>query len=250
MDEKDTLQKITKNDGKQLAYRLRQGRADLPLLVFLGGYRSDMMGSKATFLDGFCAEHGYGLLRFDYSGHGASDGDFRDGCIGDWLDDAVTVIGQLGQGDMVLIGSSMGGWIGLLVAQAMAARVKGFIGIAAAPDFTDWVWNHHMTPAQQNLCRSQGYIDTPDGDVLTLKLFEDGAQHLVMDKPLVLPFPVTLLQGRMDTDVPVSVAQKLAAHITPNPAKLMIIDDGDHRLAREQDLSILGNEVRLQMGSS
>lgn len=238
---KDTLRYLTLNNGKKLACRLRKGSETAPTLVFLGGYRSDMTGTKAVFLDNWCAEKGYSLLRFDYTGHGASDGDFRDGCIGDWTQDALAIINATIKGDMILIGSSMGGWIGLLIAKILGNRIKAFIGIAAAPDFTDWAWNHEMTVAQQNLCKQQGHITTPDGDTLTLKLFEDGTQHLIFDKPLNLLFPVTLLHGKLDEVVPYKTAQKLAAHITSSiPPEIIIIEDGDHRLARERDLEILG----------
>lgn len=238
---KDTLHYLTLNNGKKLAYCLREGSQTSPTLVFLGGYRSDMTGTKAVFLDNLCAEKGYQFLRFDYTGHGASDGDFRDGSIGDWTQDALAIINATIKGDMILIGSSMGGWIGLLIAKILGDRIKAFIGIAAAPDFTDWVWNHEMTEAQQNLCKQQGYINTPDGDTLTLKLFEDGAQHLIFDKPLNLPFPVTLLHGKLDEVVPYQVAQKLADHITPKPVELIIVEDGDHRLSTEANLQLLAN---------
>ncbi len=244
---KDTLQKISQKDGQNLAYQLRIGLKPVPTLVFLGGYRSDMTGTKATHLDEWAATHDVSLLRFDYRGHGASDGDFRDYCIGDWLDDALLVIDTLTTGDIILIGSSMGGWIGLLVAKLRAGRIKGFIGIAAAPDFTDWVWNNNMIAAERALCKIQGYINTPDGDTLTYKIFEDGAQHLVFDKPLNLPFPVTLLQGKKDSEVPYQLAQKLAAHITPNPATLVLVDDGDHRLSRKQDLDMLDDVLEKLM---
>lgn len=244
MDTKDSLQKITKKDGIQLAYRLQKGGKAAPTLVFLGGYRSDMTGSKASFLADYCKSQGYTLLRFDYSGHGASDGDFRDGCIGDWLDDALTIIQTLVTGDMILIGSSMGGWIGLLAAKALGQRVKGFIGIAAAPDFTNHVWNHDMTADDRALCSKQGYIHTPDGDTLTLKLLQEGSQHLILDKPLNLLFPVILLQGKLDEVVPYPTAQKIANHITsPIPAKIILIDDGDHRLARDKDLKQLADSI-------
>lgn len=241
---KDTLQYLTLNNGKKLAYRLREGSQTSPTLVFLGGYRSDMTGTKAVFLDNLCAEKGYSLLRFDYTGHGASDGDFRDGSIGDWTQDALKIIDATIKGDMILIGSSMGGWIGLLIAKILGNRIKAFIGIAAAPDFTDWVWNLEMTEAQQNLCKQQGHITTPDGDTLTLKLFKDGAQHLIFDKPLNLPFPVTLLHGKLDEVVPYKVAQKLATHITPQPAELILIEDGDHRLSMDENLALLSNIIK------
>ena len=245
---KDTLQFLPLNNGKKLAYRLRNGSNTLPTLVFLGGYRSDMTGTKAAFLDNLCAEKGYSLLRFDYRGHGASDGDFRDGCIGDWTEDALAIIRATVTGDMILIGSSMGGWIGLLASKILSNRVKAFIGIAAAPDFTYAVWHNEMTPAQQNLCRQQGYINTPDGDTLTLKLFEDGAQHLIFDKPLNLAYPVILLHGKLDDVVPYQTAQKLAAHITPPiPPEIILVEDGDHRLSTDDNLRLLGDYVRKLM---
>lgn len=240
MNSNGTYQKLTKKDGKSLAYGLLEGQKDLPMIVFLGGYRSDMTGTKASFLNEFCLKNNYGFLRFDYSGHGASDGDFRDGCIGDWLNDTLTMINHTTKGDMILIGSSMGGWIGLLAAKILGDKVKSFIGIAAAPDFTDWVWQTEMTEVARNLCKQQGYIETPDGDYFTLKLFEDGAQHLTLDKPLELTCPVTLLHGKLDDVVPYTLAQKLTEHIkSPAPTKIILIEDGDHRLARAKDLEIL-----------
>lgn len=245
MKSKDTVAYLSQNNGKKLAYRHLEGDKPLPTLVFLGGYRSDMTGTKAAYLADFCADKGYALLRFDYSGHGASDGDFKDGCIGDWTEDALHIIQTLVKGDIILIGSSMGGWIGLLVAKAMGTRVKGFIGIAAAPDFTHDVWHSEMNDAQRELCKKQGYINTPDGDTLTYKLLQEGEAHLIFDKPLNLPYPVILLQGKLDAVVPYQTAQKLAAHITSNVApEIILIDDGDHRLARENDLELLETIIR------
>lgn len=238
------LHYLSRNNGKKLAYRLREGADSFPTLVFLGGYRSDMTGTKAAFLDHFCAQHTYRFLRFDYSGHGASDGDFRDGCIGDWAQDALTVIKATVKGDMILIGSSMGGWIGLLATQQLGHHVKGFIGIAAAPDFTHHVWHHEMTPAQRDLCTKQGYITTPDGDTLTLKLLQEGEQHLIFNSPLPMTCPIILLQGKLDNIVPYQTAQKLADHITsPTPPEVILINDGDHRLARDEDLELLSSHV-------
>lgn len=243
MDSKDTPYYLSLNNGKKLAYRLREGSKTLPTLVFLGGYRSDMTGTKAAFLDMLSAEKGYSFLRFDYSGHGASEADFKDGCIGDWAQDALSIITTLIQGDIILIGSSMGGWIGLLVAKQLGHRIKGFIGIAAAPDFTHHVW-HHMTEIQRDLCSKQGYINTPDGDTLTLKLLQEGEQHLIFDKPLNLSYPVTLLQGKLDEIVPYKTAQKLADHIVSTIIpEVIIIEDGDHRLSKDADLHILSEAI-------
>lgn len=229
-----------------LAFRNRKPASGHPSIVFLGGYHSDMGGTKALALDQFCAKSGYGLLRLDYSGHGQSGGAFKDGTIGRWTDDALTVIDAvLGSAPYILIGSSMGGWISLLIAGRRAQQISSFIGIAAAPDFTEWVWNHEMTSAQQELCHTQGYINTPDGDIMTLGLFEDGRQHLVFDKPLALSCTVTLLHGQQDAVVPYQMATKLAAHIVaPHPPEVIYIPDGDHRLAREKDLSLLFRAIQ------
>lgn len=235
-------QKITKKDGKRLAYCMRTGRTDAPTLVFLGGYRSDMTGTKAVFLDTLCAEQGLPYLRFDYSGHGESDGDFNDLVLSDWLDDALFMIDELVRGDVILVGSSMGGWIGLLISRLRGDRIKGFIGIAAAPDFTRWIWEG-MDNAARALCREQGYIGSKDGDYFTFGLLEDGERHSIFDKSLYMPFPVTLLQGKLDKSVPYTVAERLVEHITPPSAKLILIDDGDHRLARDKDLQVLAGVV-------
>lgn len=243
MDTNLPLQKITRNDGVTLAYRLRPATKTAPTLVFLPGYQSDMEGTKALAVDAFCAREGYGLLRLDYSGHGQSGGEFRDGTIGQWTDDALTIINAVTSGPLILIGSSMGGWIGLLLAQELGDRIKGFIGIAAAPDFTDWVWNRQMTEEQRESCHKNGYIES-GGDMMTLNLFEDGAQNLVLDKPLHMPYPVTLLQGKQDTEVPYKLAEKLAAHITPGPVNLILVDDGDHRLSRDADITLLIEQIK------
>lgn len=244
MKSKDTLCYLSLKNGKKLAYSLRNQENKGPTVVFLGGYRSDMTGTKAVFLDELAAKEGFPLLRFDYTGHGQSEGEFKDGCIGDWANDALEVIQSTIKGDVILIGSSMGGWIGLLLSKVLGDRLKAFIGIAAAPDFTDWVWNHEMTEDARALCAKQGYIAAADGEIFTHKLFTDGAQHLVLDKPLTLNCPVTLLHGKLDDVVPYSVAEKLATHITsPTPVKTIFIDDGDHRLARDADLQILANAL-------
>ena len=251
MISKDTVQFLSLKNGKKLAFSHQIGADRLPTVVFLGGYRSDMTGTKAAFLAEFCARNNYSYLRFDYSGNGLSEGDFNDGSIGTWTEEALEMISAQVIGDMVLIGSSMGGWIGLLVAQKLGSRVKGFIGIAAAPDFTHHVWHIEMTEAQRQLCKHQGYINTPDGDMLTYKLLQDGSQHLIFDKPLNLPFPVILLQGKRDPVVPYHTAQKLATHITsPIQPEVILIEDGDHRLARDQDLKSLSEILGTLMPSA
>jgi pimeloyl-ACP methyl ester carboxylesterase len=233
-----------KKDGSFLAYHHHKIDQNSPCLVFLGGYRSDMTGTKASYLASLASQNKFSYLRFDYRGHGQSSGNFDELGIGDWLDDSLSIITALTHGPIILVGSSMGGWIGLLLAKLLRDRIKAFIGIAAAPDFTNWVWNHEMSHEARSLCQTQGYIETPDGDRFSLKLFEDGAQHLVLDKPLVLDCPVTLLHGKCDDVVPFTLAQKLAAHITsPHTPNLILIEDGDHRLARDEDLDILKQQV-------
>ncbi len=245
MDTKDTLQKTRRKDGQNLAYRYREGQKPAPVIIFLGGYQSDMTGTKASYLDQMAEKKGLPFLRFDYRGHGASDGVFRDLCLSDWLDDARTIIDTVIPNRPIIgVGSSMGGWIGLLLAKERPEIFRSFIGIAAAPDFTEWVWQKELDNDQRALCKSQGYIGDLNGSFITLDMFKDGAQHLIFPKPLPMPCPVTLLQGKQDTEVPYPIAEKLAAHMTsPFQPDLILIEDGDHRLSRPQDLELLGNVV-------
>lgn len=239
MDKNISIKYVTRSDGVRLAYRFREGQKDAPTVVFLSGYHSDMEGTKAVAVDGYCAAHHIPCLRLDYSGHGQSGGEFRDGTIGEWTIDALTVIRQVTRGPLIIIGSSMGGWIGLLVARQIPERIRAYIGVSAAPDFTDWVWHSGMDDAARELCRRQGYIATPDGDVMTLRLFEEGAQHLLLKAPLVVPFPVMFLHGAMDTEVPVAIAEKLAQILVAPSVQKTIIPDGTHRLARDTDITAL-----------
>lgn len=232
--------------GRRIAYRLRAGRG--PGVVFLGGFKSDMEGTKAQALDAWAAATGQGFLRFDYSGHGASSGVFEDGAIGDWAEDAMAAIGALTQGRQVLVGSSMGGWIALLVAKAMPVRVAGFIGIAAAPDFTeDSLWDQ-MTAADRaalvragRVERASEYSEAPY--VYSRRLIEDGRRHLVLRAPLRLAFPVRLLQGTADADVPVAVAERLFAHIEGSDVRLTLVKAADHRFSTPTCLRLIAATV-------
>jgi pimeloyl-ACP methyl ester carboxylesterase len=220
--------------GRRIAFNQTTGCG--PGVVFLGGFKSDMRGTKALALQDWAARRGRGFLRFDYSGHGESSGDFLDGCIGDWAEDAVAAVSALTTGPQVLVGSSMGGWISLLVARALPGRVAGLVGIAAAPDFTeDSMWNG-LTPAQRDEMAATGRVELPsdysDGPyVITRRLIEDGRQRLVLRSPLDLPFPVRLLQGTADADVPVSVALRLLDHATGPDIRLMLVKGADHRFS-------------------
>ena len=221
------------------------GGASAPGVVFLGGFRSDMTGTKATWLDAWARERGRAFLRFDYRGHGASSGDFLDGAIGDWADDAAEAVARLTDGPQILVGSSMGGWIALLLTKRMPGRLAGLVGIAAAPDFTeDSMWAE-MGEAERRQLLEAGRIEQPsdysdEPYVITRRLIEDGRRHLVLRSPLALPFPVRLLHGAADTDVPVSVALRLLEHADCPDARLTLVKGADHRFSGPRELAILG----------
>jgi pimeloyl-ACP methyl ester carboxylesterase len=232
---------LDRGDGLRLAWSLQEGRG--PCVVFLPGFRSDMQGSKAVALRDYCAARGQAMLRLDYSGHGQSDGSFTDGTIGRWTEDAAAIIADRTDGKLVLVGSSMGGWIGLLLARQLGDRLAGYVGIAAAPDFTERLMWQSMSPQEQQTLISRGELRVPSayGEdlVITRALIEDGRHHLVLDTPLALPCPVRLLQGQHDPDVPWETALALAAHIDSPDVQTVLIKDGDHRLSRPADVAVL-----------
>ena len=236
---------IDRGDGVRLAWRLRAGTG--PTLVFLPGYRSDMAGTKAEALDGWAAAHGRALLRLDYSGHGASEGAFTDGSIGQWLADALAVIDGCTAGPLLLVGSSMGGWIALLVALARPGCVAGLVGIAAAPDFTEDLMWAAMAPSEQDALRALGMIEVPSeyGAPLpiTWRLIEEGRNHLLLRGPIPITAPVRLVQGQMDPDVPWETALRLASRLAGGDVRTILVKDGDHRLSRPADLALLIDTV-------
>lgn len=225
----------------ELAWARLSGRS--PTVVFLTGFRSDMTGDKATALAGFCEAHGQALLRVDYSGHGTSGGAFEDGSIGAWTQDALCAIDRLTEGRVVLVGSSMGGWIALLAAQARADRVSALVGIAAAPDFTERLMWDAFTPAQKQALLTEGVVDVPSeygGPYpITRRLIEDGRQHLLLGRPIAVRCPVRLLHGQRDADVPWETALKIAAAVESADVEVTLVKDGDHRLSRPHDLERL-----------
>lgn len=227
--------------GRRIAYESHIGSG--PGIVFLGGFMSDMEGTKAVFLEKYCKSKGCTFLRFDYSGHGQSSEAFTDGCIGDWAEDAFQAITQLTDGPVVLVGSSMGGWISLLLAKRIPEKIAGLVTIAAAPDFTeDGFWADFNADARKQL-KTDGVVNVPSdyGDPypITLHLIEDGRDHLVLRSPLHLPFPVRLLQGDCDEDVSVATANRLFAHATGPDIHLTLIKGADHRFSDETALAIL-----------
>ena len=212
--------------------------------MFLPGFRSDMKGIKATALTEHCRTLDRAFLRFDYFGHGASSGDFRAGTIGRWLEDALAVIDRLTEGPQILVGSSMGGWIALLAALARPGRLKALIGIAPAPDFTeDLIWAR-LSEAQRRELLERGELAAAsayeaDPIPITLRLVEEGRRHLLLRGPIRLSCPVRLLHGMEDPDVPYQTSLRLMEKLTETEAVIELIEDGDHRLSRPQDLTRL-----------
>ncbi len=229
---------------RTIAYHLTDGTG--PMVVFLGGFKSDMNGTKAVFLENWAKKTGRAFLRFDYSGHGESSGDFEDGCIGEWFDDATAML-DLIAGPVVLVGSSMGGWISLQIARAQPRRVAGLVTIAAAPDFTeDSMWDG-FSPAQRGELVSDGQVALPSeyGEpyIITRRLIEDGRDHLVLRSPLHVSVPVRMLQGTVDRDVPQSVALRLLGHLDGPDVRLILVAGADHRFSEPQTLELIGTTM-------
>lgn len=227
--------------GAALAYRFQPGRG--PLVVFLPGYMSDMTGSKAEALAAWAQAQGRAFVRLDYSGCGASGGDFLAGSIGRWTGDALAVINHVWpQGEVLLVGSSMGGWIALNAGLALGSRLAGLIGIAAAPDFT--VWGLGIGEAERRQLDKQGWFARPsdygpEPYRYSRALIEDAAAHLLLDGQIGITAPVRLLHGQRDDAVPWRLSLDIAARLTGNDVQVRLIKDGDHRLSRESDLAVL-----------
>jgi pimeloyl-ACP methyl ester carboxylesterase len=237
---KETNGRLRRPEGEQLAWRRVAGEG--PTVVWLGGFRSDMAGSKAEALAGWAEGRGRDYLRFDYFGHGESSGDFLEGSITRWRADALAVIDALTQGPLVLVGSSMGGWLSLLAAVARPERIGALVLIAPAADFTEALMKPRFTPEViQALARDGVWMEPseydPAGYPITRLLIEDGARWSVMPGPLGITAPVRILQGAMDDSVPWTHAQELVAAIDSRDVTFTLIKDGDHRLSRPGDLA-------------
>ncbi len=233
------------SEAREIAILRRPGKS--PGLFWLGGFRSEMTGAKAVCVDDFGAGHGLAVTRFDYSGHGASGGAFSDGTISRWLEEAEAVFG-LTDGPQVVVGSSMGGWIALLLARALqsrgAGRLAGLVLIAPAVDMTHELMVPGFTPAQHEDLQNLGYAERPsaygDGPYrITRALIEDGEKHRLFGGVIEPGCPVVILQGGQDPDVPPAHAVRLATHLLHDPVTLTMIPDGDHRLSRPEDLERL-----------
>ncbi len=237
---------IDRPGGHSLAYHATPG--GLPGVVFLGGFASDMTGTKALALEEHCRKRGRAYLRFDYLGHGQSSGAFADGTIGRWADDAIAALDQLTEGPQVLVGSSMRGWIMLLAALARRERVAGLVGIAAAPDFTeDLMWTGLDEARRETLMRD-GVVELPSdyGDEPTLisrALIEEGRDHLLLGNPIALSCPVRLLHGMADSSVPWRTALTIADKLASTDVEVVLVKGGDHRLSEPADLERLGRTL-------
>jgi pimeloyl-ACP methyl ester carboxylesterase len=241
----ETTGRLDRGNGIELAWARLAGAS--PTVVFLPGFRSDMTGDKATALVAFCAQRGIGMLRFDYSGHGTSGGDFLDGTIGAWTADALAAIDALTTGPLILVGSSMGGWIALLTAMARPGRVAALVGIAAAPDFTQRLMWEAMMPAERATLERDGVLYVPsqygDPTPVTRALIQDGANHLVLTGGIPIHCPVRLLHGQADLDVPWELALRVAERVEASDTRIILVKDGDHRLSRPADLALLRQTV-------
>jgi pimeloyl-ACP methyl ester carboxylesterase len=210
--------------GRQIAYRLRTGSS--PALLFLPGYASDMEGAKAVALDAFARQHGLSMLRLDYSGTGSSGGKFGEGTLALWLGESLAALDQLTQGDVIVVGSSMGGWIALHLALLRPERIRALVGIAAAPDFTNWGFADGDAAVANGIARG---------------FWESGQQSLLLDHPIDVQCPVRLLHGELDRDVPLDIAFRLMRSLRSSDVQLNVLKGGGHRLSEPNEIrAILG----------
>ncbi len=233
---------IKRPDGLSLAYHHSQGEGTG--LIWLGGFRSDMDGTKALTLHEWALAARRPFTRFDYSGHGQSEGDFRDGTISAWLADALFIIDQVTSGPLVLVGSSMGGWLATLIALKRPERVAGLLYLAPAPDFTEaLMWTGFSENIRTEIMENGVYLEpsdySPEPNPITRALIEDGRTHLVLGGPIAITCPVRILQGQCDPDVPWPHALRLAEQLDSADVTVTLVKDGDHRLSRPQDLARL-----------
>ena len=231
--------------GRRLAYHKTEGAG--PTVVFLGGLKSDMEGTKAIHLEDWCKARGQAFLRFDYSGHGQSSERFEDGCIGDWHEDTLAAVDALTEGELVVVGSSMGGWQALLLAKARADRIKGMVTIAAAPDFTEDGYWANFSDAQKEALETVGHVELPsdymEPYIITKRMIDDGRDHLVLRKALPLPFPVRFLQGTEDTAVTRETALRLLDHADSDNMRLTLVKGGDHSLSDPRSLDLITQAI-------
>ncbi len=236
---------LTTPEGRQIAYHKTEGKG--PCVVFLGGLKSDMEGTKAVHLEAWCRDQGRAFLRFDYSGHGESSGVFEEGCIGDWHEDAVAAVTELVEGAYVLVGSSMGGWQSLLLARLLPARLAGLVTIAAAPDFTEDSYWAGFDEAQKAALEREGFVDLPsdymDPYRVTKRMIEDGRKRLVLRAPLTFDCAVRFLQGTEDTAVSTQTAVRLLDHASGEDMRLLLVKGADHRFSDARCLGLIEDAI-------
>ncbi len=235
---------LDRPDGEKIAYVQRPAGSGKASFIWLGGFKSDMDGTKALALDAWARESGRGLLRFDYYGHGQSSGDFEAGTIGRWREDALAVIDELTEGPQVLVGSSMGGWISLLAARERAERLAGMLLIAPAPDFTsELMWPSFSEEVRQQILETGKFEEPSPYDdevfIVTRKLIEDGRNWSVLGDPIAFDGPVRILQGMQDESVPWQHAQKCVHLLSSADVVFTLIKNGDHRLSSDPELARL-----------
>lgn len=224
--------------GRRIACRLRPGNS--PTLVFLPGYASDMEGTKALALDSFAEQRGLGMLRFDYSGTGSSGGSFEDGTLALWLEDALAAVDQLSRGPLIIAGSSMGGWIALHLTLLRPDRVRALVGIAAAPDFTEW----GFTPEQKSVLQAEERLEEPnpygpEPQVVTKAFWQSGQELLLLAGEIAIDCPVRLIHGERDEEVPLEVALTTLHRLRSADVQLQIIKGGGHRLSEPHEIDAI-----------
>lgn len=215
--------------------------------MFLGGFKSDMNGTKAIHLEQQCKKRGQEFIRFDYSGHGKSDGNFVNGTISSWKNDAMAILDNIIKTDVILVGSSMGGWISLLLLLERSDRIKGVIGIAAAPDFTKDI-EKQLTYQQLEEMKATGQIEIPNDYsdepyIFTRALIKDGEKQFLLGNSYNISTPITLIQGKLDSSVHWKTTIKIKECFNNEKTEIIFINDGDHRLSRDQDLKILDEQI-------